>query len=92
MQNRWYVDSEYVPNFFLYVLNFFVRIFSNVSPFLQSDDASVDDLMDLVKQIVPFHVKHNAEPEAVDLLMEVYNRNYDALSDGKFCQFLDFLR
>ncbi|CAM6095742.1 unnamed protein product [Calypogeia fissa] len=37
----------------------------------QLEDASVDDLMDLVKQIVPFHVKHNAEPEAVDLLMEV---------------------
>lgn len=31
----------------------------------------VDDLLDLVKQIVPFHIKHNAEPEAVDLLMEV---------------------
>lgn len=31
----------------------------------------VEDLMELVKQIVPFHIKHNAEPEAVDLLMEV---------------------
>eukprot|EP00271_Cylindrocystis_brebissonii_P003252 TRINITY_DN1402_c0_g1_i1.p1 TRINITY_DN1402_c0_g1~~TRINITY_DN1402_c0_g1_i1.p1 ORF type:complete len:915 (+),score=203.59 TRINITY_DN1402_c0_g1_i1:289-3033(+) len=29
------------------------------------------DLMNLVNQIVPFHVKHNAEPDAVDLLMEV---------------------
>jgi 26S proteasome regulatory subunit N1 len=37
----------------------------------QSAEEPVDDLMDLVKQIVPFHVKHNAEPEAVDLLMEV---------------------
>jgi hypothetical protein len=57
------------------------------------EDKPVDDLMGLVKQIVPFHVKvivsfrcmvswkqyieefillqHNAEPEAVDLLMEV---------------------
>jgi 26S proteasome regulatory subunit N1 len=39
----------------------------------QTDEQPVDDLMDLVKQIVPFHVKHNAEPEAVDLLMEVEN-------------------
>ncbi|XP_031476397.1 26S proteasome non-ATPase regulatory subunit 2 homolog A-like [Nymphaea colorata] len=37
----------------------------------QVDEASIDDLMELVQQIVAFHVKHNAEPEAVDLLMEV---------------------
>ncbi|BBN10869.1 26S proteasome regulatory subunit N1 [Marchantia polymorpha subsp. ruderalis] len=37
----------------------------------RQNEKSVEDLMDLVKQIVPFHVKHNAEPEAVDLLMEV---------------------
>ncbi|KAK1393330.1 26S proteasome non-ATPase regulatory subunit 2-like [Heracleum sosnowskyi] len=37
----------------------------------QSEEATIDDLMDLVKQIVAFHMKHNAEPEAVDLLMEV---------------------
>lgn len=37
----------------------------------QMEDKLVDDLMELVKQIIPFHVKHNAEPEAVDLLMEV---------------------
>ncbi|CAN1230226.1 26S proteasome non-ATPase regulatory subunit 2 homolog A [Linum perenne] len=37
----------------------------------QSEEATIDDLMDLVQQIVAFHMKHNAEPEAVDLLMEV---------------------
>ncbi|KAK9286671.1 hypothetical protein L1049_015072 [Liquidambar formosana] len=37
----------------------------------QSEEAPVDDLMRLVQQIVAFHMKHNAEPEAVDLLMEV---------------------
>ncbi|KAK6919119.1 26S proteasome non-ATPase regulatory subunit RPN1, C-terminal [Dillenia turbinata] len=37
----------------------------------QGEDAPIDDLMDLVQQIVAFHMKHNAEPEAVDLLMEV---------------------
>ncbi|KAI3457194.1 hypothetical protein Pfo_013857 [Paulownia fortunei] len=36
-----------------------------------SEEAPIDDLMDLVVQIVAFHMKHNAEPEAVDLLMEV---------------------
>ncbi len=30
-----------------------------------------DDLIVLVKKIVPFHMNHNAEAEAVDLLMEV---------------------
>ena len=31
----------------------------------------VEDLLSLVKEIVPFHLKHNAEPEAVDILMKV---------------------
>ncbi|XP_031092252.1 26S proteasome non-ATPase regulatory subunit 2 homolog A-like [Ipomoea triloba] len=35
------------------------------------DDDLVDDLMKLKQQIVAFHMKHNAEPEAVDLLMEL---------------------
>lgn len=37
----------------------------------QAEEGPIDDLMDLVVQIVAFHMKHNAEPEAVDLLMEV---------------------
>ncbi|XP_071723522.1 26S proteasome non-ATPase regulatory subunit 2 homolog A isoform X2 [Rutidosis leptorrhynchoides] len=37
----------------------------------QNEEAPIDDLMELVQQIVAFHMKHNAEPEAVDLLMEV---------------------
>ncbi|KAL5212850.1 hypothetical protein ABZP36_023697 [Zizania latifolia] len=37
----------------------------------QDDDMPIDALMELVQQIVSFHMKHNAEPEAVDLLMEV---------------------
>ncbi|CAI9759372.1 unnamed protein product [Fraxinus pennsylvanica] len=37
----------------------------------QTEEALIDDLMELVGQIVAFHMKHNAEPEAVDLLMEV---------------------
>eukprot|EP00798_Chlamydomonas_sp_ICE-L_P009842 gene9842-7728_t len=36
-----------------------------------TSEASTDDLLGLVNQIVPFHMTHNAEPEAVDLLLEV---------------------
>lgn len=37
----------------------------------EGEQASVDDLMGLVHEIIPFHMQHNAEPEAVDLLLEV---------------------
>lgn len=37
----------------------------------QEKEESTDDLMHLVNQIVPYHMTHNAEPEAVDLLLEV---------------------
>jgi len=39
------------------------------------DEADVDDLMTLVDDIVPFQMKHNAEAEAVDLLVEVRQLN-----------------
>jgi 26S proteasome regulatory subunit N1 len=35
------------------------------------EDAPNSDLMDLVKVILPFHLQHHAEAEAVDLLIEV---------------------
>ena len=31
----------------------------------------MDDLLALVRQIVPYHMGHNAETDAVDLLLEV---------------------
>lgn len=34
-------------------------------------DVDVSDLIELVDDIVPFHLQHNAEAEAVDLLVEV---------------------
>lgn len=40
----------------------------------QSDSLTTDDkrqLVLLVQQIVPYHIKHNAEAEAADLLMEI---------------------
>lgn len=39
------------------------------------DEANVDDLMVLVDDIVPFQMQHNAEAEAVDLLLEVQQLN-----------------
>lgn len=35
------------------------------------DDKLKIELLDLVKAIVPYHMKHNAEAEAVDLLMDI---------------------
>lgn len=32
-------------------------------------DAPVDDLVSIAHEIIPFHMKHNAEAEACDLLM-----------------------
>jgi len=37
----------------------------------EEEGQPIDDLMSLVKQIVPYNMTHNAEPEAVDLLLEV---------------------
>lgn len=38
---------------------------------LTADPSATEDLMTLVDDIVPFQMQHNAEAEAVDLLMEV---------------------
>lgn len=37
----------------------------------EGEQASVSDLMELVEEIVPWNMAHNAEPEAVDLCLEV---------------------
>lgn len=37
----------------------------------QEENKPVDDLLALVDEIVPFDMKHNAEHEACDLLVEV---------------------
>lgn len=39
----------------------------------------LDNLVKLAKQIVPYHMNHNAEAEACDLLMEI--EKLDLLSD-----------
>ncbi|XP_062229713.1 26S proteasome non-ATPase regulatory subunit 2 homolog A-like isoform X3 [Phragmites australis] len=59
----------------------------------QYDDMPIDSLMELVQQIVSFHMKHNAEPEAVDLLMEVEDldllvEHVDATNYKRACLYL----
>jgi 26S proteasome regulatory subunit N1 len=59
----------------------------------QEGGAGVDDLMTLVQQIVPFHMTHNAEPEAVDLLLEVERldllaQHVDEKNYGRTCLYL----
>lgn len=38
---------------------------------MDEGEADVSELIELVDDIVPFHLQHNAEAEAVDLLVEV---------------------
>lgn len=53
----------------------------------------VDELLHLVQQIVPYHMTHNAEPEAVDLLLEVerldlLEPHVDEKNFGRTCLYL----
>eukprot|EP00741_Cyanophora_paradoxa_P013578 tig00020703_g13111.t1 len=47
---------------------------------------STEDLVRLIDEIVPFHVQHNAEPEACDLLLEVemLDKILDHVDDNNF--------
>ncbi|WOL06849.1 26S proteasome non-ATPase regulatory subunit [Canna indica] len=59
----------------------------------QYEDTPLDALMELVQQIVAFHMKHNAEPEAVDLLIEVEDldllvEHVDATNYKRACLYL----
>ncbi|CAE8594993.1 unnamed protein product [Polarella glacialis] len=54
------------------------------------------DLLDLVEEIVPFHMKHNAEVDAIDLLCEVdrvqtITSLCDEASFGRVCLYLQGL-
>ncbi|XP_071735874.1 26S proteasome non-ATPase regulatory subunit 2 homolog A-like [Rutidosis leptorrhynchoides] len=58
-----------------------------------NEEVPTDDLMELVVQIVAFHMKHNAEPEAVDLLMEVESleklvKHVDKTNFKRTCHYL----
>jgi 26S proteasome regulatory subunit N1 len=59
------------------------------------EDAYTDDLLALVDDILPFQMKHNAEAEAVDLLLEVSQLNklvdtpvVDERNYGRVCLYL----
>ncbi|VVA99924.1 unnamed protein product [Arabis nemorensis] len=59
----------------------------------QSEEAPIDDLMELVQQIVAFHMKHYAETEAVDLLMDVEDldlllEHVDKANFKRMCNYL----
>ena len=55
--------------------------------------ASLSDLLPLIRAVVPFHMAHNAEPEAVDLLLEVgllseLGAHCDATNHGRAALYL----
>jgi 26S proteasome regulatory subunit N1 len=49
------------------------RVLDGADP---DDDDHFEDLIKFVRVIVPFHLTHNAEAEAVDLLIEVQRLKY----------------
>jgi 26S proteasome regulatory subunit N1 len=49
------------------------RVLDGVDP---EDDELLEDLLNFVHVIVPFHLTHNAEAEAIDLLIEVQRLKY----------------
>lgn len=68
------------------------RVIDGADP--ESDEAFVD-ILGMVDIIVPFHISHNAEAEAVDLLIEVQRleklKNMDSIDDknfGRICLYL----
>ncbi|KAL5724264.1 26S proteasome non-ATPase regulatory subunit 2 A [Ranunculus cassubicifolius] len=76
-----------------YVRNLAGEISQEYAQRQQAEQAEVDDLMELVTQIVAFHMKHNAEPEAVDLLMEVEDldlltKHVDSTNYKRTCMYL----
>ncbi|OVA05659.1 Proteasome/cyclosome repeat [Macleaya cordata] len=76
-----------------YVRNLAGEISQEYAKRQQIEEAQIEDLMELVQQIVAFHMKHNAEPEAVDLLMEVEDldllvEHVDATNYKRTCLYL----
>ena len=54
---------------------------------------TVSDLIDLVKEIIPYNMAHNAEAEACDLLMEIEHlqlleEHVDQASYPRVCLYL----
>jgi 26S proteasome regulatory subunit N1 len=68
------------------------RILDGAEP---HDDQVFDDILKMVDVIVPFHVTHNAEAEAVDLLIEVQRLKnllkLDAIDENNFSRICLYL-
>ena len=69
-----------------------VRVINGADP---ESDEPFADLLGMVDVIVPFHISHNAEAEAVDLLIEVQRleklKDLDSIDDknfGRICLYL----
>jgi 26S proteasome regulatory subunit N1 len=68
------------------------RVINGADP---ENDEPFADLLGMVDIIVPFHISHNAEAEAVDLLIEVQRleklKDLDSIDDknfGRICLYL----
>jgi 26S proteasome regulatory subunit N1 len=68
------------------------RVINGADP---ESDEPFADLLGMVDVIVPFHISHNAEAEAVDLLIEVQRleklKDLDSIDDknfGRICLYL----
>jgi len=68
------------------------RVLDGADP---DDDTPFADLLDMVDVIVPFHVTHNAEAEAVDLLIEVQRLkkllDQDAIDENNYARICLYL-
>ena len=68
------------------------RVIDGADP---DSDEAFDDLLKMVNVIVPFHLTHNAEAEAVDLLIEVQRLKYllklDSIDDKNYSRICLYL-
>ena len=54
-----------------YVRHLSAEIMQEYEARAEKEDASTDDLLKLALEVVPFLLKHNADADAVDLLLEL---------------------
>mmetsp|Transcript_2864 Transcript_2864/g.5371 ORF Transcript_2864/g.5371 Transcript_2864/m.5371 type:complete len:932 (+) Transcript_2864:110-2905(+) len=68
------------------------RVIDGVDP---ENDEAFSDLLGMVDVIVPFHISHNAEAEAVDLLIEVQRleklKNLDSIDEKNYSRICLYL-
>eukprot|EP00304_Pavlova_gyrans_P002895 CAMPEP_0206057206 /NCGR_PEP_ID=MMETSP1466-20131121/43897_1 /ASSEMBLY_ACC=CAM_ASM_001126 /TAXON_ID=44452 /ORGANISM="Pavlova gyrans, Strain CCMP608" /LENGTH=927 /DNA_ID=CAMNT_0053432475 /DNA_START=81 /DNA_END=2864 /DNA_ORIENTATION=+ len=62
---------EYVRNLSGEIAAEYEEVTAGDKSVANADKGSIADIVNLIRQMVPFFMKHNSEPEAIDLLMEV---------------------